>query len=881
MRGGTNIKRRSRFHASSFLTALFLFLSVPAALRAEQITFMPSTQGRLTAWHVAGPFHNPFEPEKFTAGRLPVLGKEKQPWRFTADYAADMDILPRWQTAGYTYLFTRLTGPEKRYVINMIHKLSLRIWLDGKPVRIATRKGRWRSYSLITIDPGREHISILIEVKDSIFAASCDNEDVRQVITAAQTPSVAEAIASSLSVKGSSRGLHPEKPFIVTVEIPGSRVMFDGPIDITITLCRENGKKIDQEEIHAAGIEDLVMGKKISLGTPESHPFYLIKSQVTVNENTAQARPYWTFYINEVYEKAQDAVDKAADFPRGSPFKANLELHAEKLGTLFDDYLFKSSFCRMLKDEFQAAETDMRAAQGLRAPREPGLQEYAYLSEIDDSPQPYLVYVPELYTPKKPAPLVVFLHGYTPYVDKVDWASIPLRLFNIANRKGFLITAPFARGNTDFQGIGEDDVMRVIRLVQREFAVDERKIFLTGMSMGGSGVWTIAAHYPHIFAGAIPISGRNDYLFWHRDKEIPAYADLFCRGDFAYELAENFLNLPVFCIHGEADTLVETEQSRRMVSRLEDLGYNVTYREIPKADHWIWDEAFAIDGIEDWMDSRMLNKSPERITYKTYSTRYHRAYWLDLTRIGQWGRPARVDAVLKEDNSVAIKTENLDALSLLTETTFKNVKKVHVNIDGKEYILSSKRGLNVRLSETSPPEGFPGEKTPDMCGPFREVFSGPLRIVHGKDDEEGIESARTFAEQWRKFSMGRSIVVSDADVDKKTLSLCNLVLVGSMETNKIIERVAGKIPFSIEADSISIAGKSFDRENTGFIAVYPSPMAPDRYIGFVWGEVWGTHLPSNHVWDEVPDFLVFSKKGGTVEVLEAGYFDSNWRIRRD
>ena len=69
------------------------------------------------------------------------------------------------------------------------------------------------------------------------------------------------------------------------------------------------------------------------------------------------------------------------------------------------------------------------------------------------------------------------------------------------------------------------------------------------------------------------------------------------------------------------------------------------------------------------------------------------------------------------------------------------------------------------------------------------------------------------------------------------------------------------------------------------LGYYPNPLAPDRYLGFIWGEVWGTNLSSNHVWDEVPDFLVFRKKEEQgkewVEVLEAGYFDSNWRIGKD
>lgn len=870
---------RTKLYVEAALLALAS--CVCAGVSAEHVAFALSEKGTLTAWYVAGPFPEPVESLSFPEGRLPGLGTKKSPWRFAANYPREALHLPQWRSAGYTYLFSRIFGSGRQCPVKMVHRLPLRVWVDGRPVRTAVHRGRWRSYSSITLEMEPGPRSVLVEVRGGVFAAYCDGADVHQITPEVSFPTLVEAVASSISVDGPRRGIQPEKPFTVQVGIEGSRAVFDGPIDVSVTLCREAGQRIEEKEIDRVWIEDLAAGSTVEFKPPEPRPFYRIETRVAAKGKTARASTAWTFNIAKVHERSRAVLNAASALSRESPAKANLELRAEKLCVLFDDYIFRSSFCRRVREELRAAAGP---AEGARASGKPGLHECAYLSAIDDSPQPYLVYVPKHRAAPKAAPLIVFLHGYTPYLDKIEWDMMPASLFNLAEREGFLIAAAFARGNTDFQGVGEDDVLKVIGLVKKQFAVDERRIFLAGISMGGSGVWTIAAHHPHIFAGAVPVSGRNDYLFWHRYEDTPPHADLFCMGDFAYEIAENFRNLPVFCIHGGADSLVETEQSRRMVKKLEGLGFDVTYKEIKGADHWIWEEAFAQPELEDWLAEKVLDPAPRRVTYRTYSIRQHRAYWLDLTRITKWGRPAYVDAVLNPDRTVSMKTFNLDGPALCGGAAFKPDEKVRVKINGEQYVLRA-GGAPARAGRTGPAGAFPGEKTPDLCGPFREVFSGPFRIVHGSEDKEGRTSALTFADQWRKFSRGRARPVQDTDVDEKMLRSCNLVLVGCRKTNKIIERVSKDIPFSLGKDSISISGKAFKRDNTGLIAVYPSPLAPGRYLGFVWGEVWGDHLPANHVWDEVPDFLVFTTAPSfgaeRAEVLMTGYFDSRWKLSAD
>ena len=70
---------------------------------------------------------------------------------------------------------------------------------------------------------------------------------------------------------------------------------------------------------------------------------------------------------------------------------------------------------------------------------------------------------------------------------------------------------PHGRGNTQYLGMGDNDVVQSIAEAKRLFNVDEDRIYLTGESMGGWGVWNVAGRHPDIFAAIAPVHGGADY----------------------------------------------------------------------------------------------------------------------------------------------------------------------------------------------------------------------------------------------------------------------------------------------------------------------------------------------------------------------------------
>ncbi len=128
-------------------------------------------------------------------------------------------------------------------------------------------------------------------------------------------------------------------------------------------------------------------------------------------------------------------------------------------------------------------------------------------------------------------------------------------------------------------------VLALIDQKTREFDVDSKRIYLTGLSMGGYGTWAMVASRPEFFAAAIPICGGGDP-----------------------EWAKQLSHTPLMVFHGAKDDAVNVENSRKMVAAVKAAGGNVTYIEYPDEKHFSWKPAYADAATFDWMFS---NQRPE------------------------------------------------------------------------------------------------------------------------------------------------------------------------------------------------------------------------------------------------------------------------------
>jgi predicted esterase len=132
-----------------------------------------------------------------------------------------------------------------------------------------------------------------------------------------------------------------------------------------------------------------------------------------------------------------------------------------------------------------------------------GLGEVLVRSSRDGTMQPVAVYVPVHYTPGRPAPLIVMLHGQ-PQSETQLLASSPIA--PLAEATGAIVVAPWGRGYYDFRR-SSTDVYDALHEAVRAFSIDRRKQYLAGYSMGGFSVFEVAPIHPGEWAAVMCIAG--------------------------------------------------------------------------------------------------------------------------------------------------------------------------------------------------------------------------------------------------------------------------------------------------------------------------------------------------------------------------------------
>ena len=294
---------------------------------------------------------------------------------------------------------------------------------------------------------------------------------------------------------------------------------------------------------------------------------------------------------------------------------AKIRLHVERaaaLRRLYDEGPALSAAVEAEQNEVR--QSLERLAGMVLPPRLDGLRIEAYLSEIDDSPQPFWRYVPRSAAATSSAPLLVFLHGYNPYVTLANAPCFPLVMTNLAERTGALIAAPFGRGNTDYQHIGEQDVLRVIDEMRLRFGADTNRVVLSGLSMGGLGVWCLGARWADRFNALLPLCGRGDFYVWHglRPGDLPGWQRELVDTQFATRYLDRLLHTPVLGTHGRYDDLVSWEQGRFPPAELVRLGAtNTRFITFSHAGHDVFGASWFHPLVQQFLETNLRRTNPK------------------------------------------------------------------------------------------------------------------------------------------------------------------------------------------------------------------------------------------------------------------------------
>jgi predicted peptidase len=205
----------------------------------------------------------------------------------------------------------------------------------------------------------------------------------------------------------------------------------------------------------------------------------------------------------------------------------------------------------------------------------------------DGTTSPYVVFIPKDYDGKKEYPIILFLHGAgeTKNLKSKKEGKMPVEVgIGPAIKKRektfpFIVVIPRAEGFG--WGANTANAKRALAMLDetmKEYKVDSKRQYLTGLSMGGMGTWSVAMAHPDRFAAIVPICGRGDTKQAAKIKDLPCW-------DF----------------HGDADTAVIVSGSRDIIAAIKKAGGNPKYTEYPGVGHNSWDKAYGTDELYTWL----------------------------------------------------------------------------------------------------------------------------------------------------------------------------------------------------------------------------------------------------------------------------------------
>ena len=449
----------------------------------------------------------------------------------------------------------------------------------------------------------------------------------------------------------------------------------------------------------------------------------------------------------------------------------------------------------------------------------PGPQVLTFFSDVDDSEQPYGLYLPKNYDEKKKYPLVIMLHG----AQSNHRLSLK-RVFGFSNQQGendleatryfqpwpdvdYIVASPLARGTMGYKGIPEKDVWDVVADVKRRFNIDEDRTYLTGLSMGGGGTLWIGLTRPDVWAAIAPVC------------PAPPFGTV--------ERAPNALNFPVHFFQGGADPVVNPEGTRQWRKRLEDLGTKVEYVEYPGVQHNSWEKAYADEAIFKWFGQFKRNKFPDRVRFVTDAYQYSGAYWIKFDKLTP-GTFAKIDAQFKAPNRIEIATSDLDAftVNLAGHPKYAKGRQVEITIDGASLkatgdsigLVKENGGWKIGKYEPQP-----AAKRAGLEGPMGSAIDRRHVYVYGTAGSPSREEALARREManraaaWGNTSAGSGRLllgmraVPDTQVRPSDLQSSDLFLFGTKETNTVIAKFAEQLPLHLDPRA----------EGYGLVYVYP------------------------------------------------------------
>lgn len=546
-----------------------------------------------------------------------------------------------------------------------------------------------------------------------------------------------------------------------------------------------------------------------------------------------------------------------------------------------------------------------------------GLVIRGFVSRLDNSVQPYGLFIPDTYsfTGATRHRCDLWFHGRAEMLTEGNFLTLrmnrPDQIALYAPRDT-VVCYPYARYCTASKFAGEVDSLEALAETQRRYRIDPERISARGFSMGGAASWHFTVHHGDRFFAANPGAGFS---------ETPRFLDFF-QGEvlnpFPWEkklwamydcdkVALNLSQCPTIAYSGADDR--QKQAADVMVEAAKERGIDLVHIIAPKTAHKV--EPATAKLVEARMEALARDgrkRVPTSIAFETYTLKYNRSKWLTVDGLNEHWARAEVRVSITGPSQLTAKTTNVTALTFSMEAgdcPLDLTTPVTIQIDGQE-IKNAPRPMSdrswsvslVRDGTTWKLGTIPADavvKRHDLQGPIDDAFMDAFIFVRPTQtsSNEAVakwvnsEFERAIVE-WRRQFRGYPIVKDDNGVTEEDIATKHLVLWGDPASNTVIKKIAEQLSLKWDAKTVTAGTKTYDAAYHAAILIQPNPLNPSRYVvlnsSFTYREF--AYLNNARQVPMLPDWAVIDVREPATtirpgKIADAGFFDERWKWKEE
>ena len=577
------------------------------------------------------------------------------------------------------------------------------------------------------------------------------------------------------------------------------------------------------------------------------------------------------------------------------------------------DEFFKPAEVERAKELLAAGQARADALAQGQAPwnTATGLVVRGYISKIDGSVQPYGLVVPPTYSPVAPHAwrLDTWFHGRNETLSEVNFLVDRQKNPGEFTPPDTIVLHLYGRYCNANKFAGEVDLFEALEDVKRHYRIDEHRIVVRGFSMGGAAAWHIATHYAGLWAAAAPGAGFAETAefvqAYHKEPKYQPtwYEEKLWHLTNATDYAANLYQCPTVAYNGDQDP--QRQAADIMERNLEAEGMRLERVWGPGTGHkYHPDSKPVINRIVDANAERGNDFAPSKIRFTTWTLAYNRMKWVTVNALAHHWERARVNADVTSDHAVSVRTVNVTDLSLdlpAGSALLDPAAKISVDLDDAHFLTPgpmTDRSWTVRFRKQGArwavAEGeAPGlHKKHALQGPIDDAFLDRFLMVrptgtagHAAIAQWSASEAAHAKREWRRQFRGEVIEKNDSDVTDADIASSNLVLWGDPASNRLLARIADKLPIQWTGERIVVGSKSYPADRCALVMIYPNPLNPAKYVVLNSGVTFREADYRSNAWQvaKLPDYAVIDTATPPDEehpgkIADAGFFGEAWEL---